>query len=136
MKIKCQTCNEIKTEFDFRYTEKNGTIYFNVGKCKKCLSEGKNTYNKKVLPLDITGKIIRFFGQPKQEERLDLKRDIYLLLKRIEINKGNVDETDCVRLLSLYTEKYGDKITNLDREYEMIYYYQKLKECNGKRHTI
>ena len=131
MEIKCHTCNEIKTEYDFRYTEKNNTIYFNVGKCKKCFSIGKNTYNKKVLPLDITGKIIKMFGMPAQEEREDLKRDIYLLLKKIEINKGNVDEADCVRLLSLYTEKYGEKITTLDREYEMLYYYEKLKEYNG-----
>jgi hypothetical protein len=129
MNIQCQNCNEIKTEYDFRYTEKNNTIYFNTAKCKVCLSEGKNTYNKKVLPLDITGKVIKFFGHIRKE-REDLKRDIYLLLKRIEINKGNVDETDCVRLLNLYTEKYGEKITKLDREYEMIYYYQKLKECN------
>ena len=120
MEIKCHTCNEIKTEYDFRYTEKNNTIYFNVGKCKKCFSIGKNTYNKKVLPLDITGKIIKMFGMPAQEERVDLKRDIYLLLKKIEINKGNVDEGDCVKLLSLYTEKYGEKITRLDREYEML----------------
>lgn len=41
MEIKCQNCNGVKTEFDFRYTEKNNTIYFNIGKCKKCLSEGK-----------------------------------------------------------------------------------------------
>ena len=135
MEIKCQNCNEIKTEYDFRYTEKNNTIYFNTAKCKVCFSEGKNTYNKKVIPLDITGKVIRFFGHIRKE-REDLKRDIYLLLKRIEINKGNVDETDCVRLLNLYTEKYGEKITKLDREYEMIYYYQKLKECNGQGHTI
>lgn len=131
MNIECKNCNEIKTEYDFRYTEKNNTIYFNVGKCKKCFSIGKNTYNKKVLPLDITGKIIKMFGMPAQEERVDLKRDIYLLLKKIEINKGNVDEADCVRLLSLYTEKYGEKITTLDREYEMLYYYEKLKEYNG-----
>jgi len=131
MEIKCHTCNEIKTEYDFRYTEKKNTIYFNVSKCKKCFSIGKNTYNKKVLPLDITGKIIKMFGMPAQEERVDLKRDIYLLLKKIEINKGNVDEADCVRLLSLYTEKYGEKITTLDREYEMLYYYEKLKEYNG-----
>lgn len=131
MEMKCHTCNEIKTEYDFRYTEKKNTIYFNVGKCKKCFSIGKNTYNKKVLPLDITGKIIKMFGQPAEQERADLKRDIYLLLKKIEINKGNVDEGDCVKLLSLYTEKYGEKITRLDREYEMLYYYEKLKECNG-----
>lgn len=130
MNIECKNCNEIKTEFDFRYTEKKGTIYFNVGKCKVCLSEGKNTYTKKVKQLDITRKIIRFFGQSVKEERQDLKRDIYLLLKRIELNKGNVDETDCVRLLNLYTEKYGEKVTRLDREYEMIYYYEKLKEYN------
>lgn len=131
MEIKCHTCNEIKTEYDFRYTEKNGTIYFNVGKCKQCFSIGKNTYTKKVIPLDTTGKVIRFFGQPVKEQRQDLKRDIYLLLKRIEINKGNVDETDCVRLLNLYTELHGEKITRLDREYEMLYYYEKLKEYNG-----
>jgi hypothetical protein len=135
MNIDCQNCGITKTEHDFRYTEKKGTIYFNTGKCKVCLSEGKNTYNKKVKPVDITGKVIRFFGYIRKE-REDLKRDIYLLLKRIEINKGNVDETDCVRLLNLYTEKYGEKITKLDREYEMIYYYQKLKECNGQGHTI
>jgi len=131
MEIKCHTCNEIKTEYDFRYTEKNGTIYFNVGKCKVCLSEGKNTYTKKVIPVDITGKVIKFFGHIRKE-REDLNRDIYLLLKRIELNKGNVDEYDCVRLLNLYIEKYGEKITRLDREYEMIYYYQKLKECNER----
>lgn len=130
MNIECKNCNEIKTEYDFRYTEKKGTIYFNVGKCKKCFSEGKNTYSKKVIPLDITGKVIRFFGYVKKE-RQDFKRDVYLLLKKIEINKGNVDEADCVRLLSLYTEKYGEKITTLDREYEMLYYYEKLKEYNG-----
>ena len=130
MDIRCHTCNEIKTEFDFRYTEKNGTIYFNVEKCKSCFSIGKNKYNKKVLPLDISGKTIKFFGMIK-EERVDLKRDIYLLLKRIELNKGNVDENDCVKLVSLYTEKYGEKITRLDREYEILYYYEKLKECNG-----
>ncbi len=131
MNIQCQNCGITKTEYDFRYTEKKGTIYFNVGKCKKCFSEGKNTYSKKVIPLDITGKVIRFFGMPAEQERPDLKRDIYLLLKKIEINKGNVDEGDCVKLLSLYTEKYGEKITRLDREYEMLYYYEKLKECNG-----
>lgn len=130
MEIQCQNCGLTKTEYDFRYTEKKGTIYFNVGKCKVCLSEGKNTYTKKVKQLDITGKIIRFFGQPVKEQRQDLKRDIYLLLKRIELNKGNVDETDCVRLLNLYTELHGEKITNLDREYEMIYYHEKLKEYN------
>ena len=131
MEMKCHTCNEIKTEYDFRYTEKNGTIYFNVGKCKQCFSIGKNTYTKRVIPLDINGKVIKMFGQPAEQERADLKRDIYLLLKKIEINKGNVDEGDCVKLLSLYTEKYGEKITRLDREYEMLYYYEKLKECNG-----
>jgi hypothetical protein len=130
MEIKCQTCSETKTENDFRYSEKNNTIYFNTGKCKQCLSIGKNAYYKTLLPLDITGKIIRFFGQSVQEERPDLKRDIYLLLKKIELNKGQVDETDCVKLLSLYTEKYGEKITKLDREYEMLYYYEKLKEDN------
>lgn len=129
MEIQCQNCGLTKTEYDFRYTEKKGTIYFNVGKCKKCFSEGKNTYSKKVIPLDITGKVIRFFGYVKKE-RPDMKRDIYLLLKRIELNKGNVDETDCFRLVSLYTELHGEKITSLDREYEMIYYYQKLKEYN------
>ena len=131
MEIQCQNCGITKTEYDFRYTEKNNTIYFNVGKCKKCFSIGKNTYTKKVIPLDTTGKVIRFFGQPVKEQRQDLKRDIYLLLKRIEINKGNVDETDCVRLLNLYTELHGEKITRLDREYEMLYYYEKLKEYNG-----
>jgi len=130
MEIKCHNCNEIKTEYDFRYIEKKNTIYFNVSKCKKCFSIGKNSYNKKVLPLDITGKTIKFFGIVSVE-RKDLKRDIYLLLKKIELNKGNVDEGDCVKLLSLYTEKYGEKITKLDREYEMLYYYEKLKECNG-----
>ena len=84
MEIKCSNCEEIKTEYDFRYTEKNGTIYFNVGKCKRCFSIGKNTYYKKVLPLDITGKIVKLFGHPVEEERIDLKRDIYLLLKKIK----------------------------------------------------
>jgi len=132
MDIKCHNCEEIKTEHDFRYTEKKGTIYFNVGKCKKCFSIGKNTYNKKVLPLDITGKIIKFFGQVVKE-REGLRRDVYLLLKRIEINKGNVDETDCFRLVSYYTEVYGEKITSLDREYEILYYHEKLKEYNEKK---
>lgn len=131
MEIKCHNCNEIKTEYDFRYTQKPTTIYFNVGKCKKCLSIGKNTYNKKLKPLNIEGFIIKFFGIKKQL-REGLKRDLYLLLKKIELNKGNVDELDCFRLVDLYTEIYGEKYTRLDREYEMLYYYEKLKEYNGQ----
>lgn len=129
MKIECQNCKLSKTEYDFRYTEKNNTIYFNIGKCKKCLSEGKNKYNKRVKELNLNNKVIKFFGY-KQEERPELKRDIHLLLKRIDSNNGYVTEIDCCRLLTLYTEKYGEKITNLDREYEMIYYHEKLKELN------
>ena len=129
MNIECQNCRITKTENDFRYTEKKETIYFNIGKCKTCLSEGKNKYTKVVKPVDIVGKTIKFFGYVRKQ-REDLKRDIYLLLKKIEMNRGNVDEIDCIRLLGLYTELYGERITKLDREYEMIYYYEKLKECD------
>jgi hypothetical protein len=131
MEIKCDNCQELKTEHDFRYTKVKNTIYFNVKKCKKCFSEGKNKYNKKVLPLDITGLVVKLYGYSK-EIRKDLNRDIYLLLKRIELNKGNVDDLDCFKLVSLYTEAYGEIYTKLDREYEMLYYYEKLKEYNGK----
>ena len=58
------------------------------------------------------------------------------LLDRIEKNKGRVTDIDCVKIIDLYTEVYGMKYTKLDREYEILYYYKKLKEYNEQIQNV
>lgn len=125
MEITCKNCNITKNENDFRYVDKGHTIYFNIDKCKLCFSKSGKTFTKKKI--DLTNKLVRFFGG-EVELRKDLDRDIYLLVKRIELNNGNVDEIDCFRLAGLYTELYGEFMTKLSKEYELIYYYEKLRQ--------
>jgi len=130
MEIKCQKCNETKTENDFRYVKNNNIIYFNVGRCKKCFSNGKNKYNIYIKPLNLEGLTIKYFGIEKIM-REDVKRDAYLLLKRIEMNKGYVDNFDCIRIVDIHNEIYGEVYTKLDREYEILYFFEKIKEFSN-----
>lgn len=50
------------------------------------------------------------------------------LINKVERQNGYVKDNQILDLVNLYNHIYGEKYTNLDREYELIYYYMKLKE--------
>jgi hypothetical protein len=59
-----------------------------------------------------------------------MQEQLKKLLNRIDRNKGRVTDIDCFIIVDLYTEIFGMKYTKLEREYEILYYYKKLKEYN------
>jgi hypothetical protein len=133
MDIKCNNCKEVKTENDFRYTLKSNNIYFNVNKCKTCLSEGKRTYyGKKAKLVDLTGLNVKTLTVVEEKISYEIEKQLHFLLLRIELNKGNVSEIDCFKILSLYIEIYGENYPKLDKEFEILYCYNKLKQYKWK----
>jgi len=147
MKLECKNCKKTKTENDFRYTIKNGRLYFTTSKCKECFKIGKRSYQlKNENKIDFTKVILndnlnrKSFGLTNINELV--RKNLHYLLLKIKLNNGNVTELDCFNIISLYVDIFGDISTvkneemQLNNEFEILFYYKKLQEVYERARVI
>lgn len=116
----CKTCKEERSGEYFYSTLVNRKktndikVYYITNKCKICA--GVKVRDK--------------FGFVPERVKGDYdKRKQYLLLLRLEINKGQATDRDIINLINCYSQIYGDSVPifrNIIDEY--VFMWEKLKE--------
>lgn len=117
--LKCKTCNEERTNEYFYSSMNYGKLYYITNKCKLC--RGVKVRDK-------------FSFVPERVKGDYDKRKQYLLLLRLEINKGQATDRDIINLINCYSEIYGDSVP-IFREVmdEYVFMWEKLKEFSVKK---
>lgn len=117
--LRCKKCGEERTNEYFYSSRTKGKVYYIVAKCKIC--HGVKVRDK-------------FSFKPETLNQEYDKRKQYLLLLRLEINKGQATEKDIINLINCYSEIYGDSVP-LFREItdEYVFMWEKLKEFQNEK---
>ena len=116
---KCKTCNEEWTNEYFYSSMNYWKLYYITKKCKIC--KGVKVRDK--------------FSFVPERVHIDFdKRKQYLLILRLEINKGQATDRDIIKLINCYSEIYGDSVP-IFREVmdEYVFMWEKLKEFSKKK---
>jgi len=116
----CKGCNKELNYAKFYITRvKNGRKYYST-KCKDCLSTNKSgTHRERIKVVDV--------------ERVHIcSREIYLLLKRIEVNNMRASYLDGLKIINEYIKIYGSDIKDYYSESEQldIMYSKLIKYIN------
>jgi hypothetical protein len=125
---RCSRCKEEKPTSWFYFTgyrKKTGKPGFD-SYCRKCKAMMSNPNRKFDKPYKSHTK--KRLLEPIEEVNIDF-REIYILLKKIELNDFNINFIDGFRLLNQYINVYGDNIPDkYSEEEQMDMIYNRLKE--------
>lgn len=116
---KCRKCERLLSESKFyfqgRYNKRSGTKVLSA-RCRECFTERKRPYKPRQKE-DI------------KEEILVDNKEIYILLKKIELNSLKISYIDSFRLVDEYIKVFGDDINEFYSEKEQLdIMFYKLKE--------
>lgn len=117
MKI-CKGCKEELDDMKFHFLgffRKSGKRALS-SYCKPCDSLRVNPNRKKEYKPHNNK---RHYKVIRENINIDVKQ-IYLLIKKIEMNSLKIDMVDSFRLLSLYTDIFGDDINEYYTEKEQL----------------
>lgn len=121
---KCRKCERLLSESKFyfqgRYNKRSGTKVLSA-RCRECFSITFESERKRPYKPRKKEEI--------KEEILINNKDIYILIKKIELNNLKISYIDSFRLVSEYIKVFGDDINEFYSEKEQLdIMFFKLKE--------